>query len=446
MTDSCNSASLFDRIKSRLLSSASANVFRGMATLALGSGIGRVIGIIAIPVLTRLYAPEDFGVLAVFTALVAILAPIVTLRYPLALPLPRHEGAAINLVVLSIVLMLVLSIAIAAILWMWGTPLLTLVSMEVLVPWWWLIALGVLGTALYELLSMWATRRRAYRLIAQTNVAQSLAGALIKIGLGLAAVQPLGLLVGQVLAQTSGILRLMRGFGVELGANWRHVSLARIWIVALRYSDFPTWRMPSQFLMVFSMQAPILAFSMLYDDTSVGQLGLALTALAIPISVLGGTTSNAYYAEVSRIGPADPKGIYAVTTSTLKTMLAVSVAPSLVFFAFGTQIFSFFLGPAWAEAGRYAEILSTYLLLQFLSNPISKTFSVLRMEWTYFLINAQRSILIIGGFVASYVFDFDAESALILFVSLTSLHRLIVVGLTLYTLRKRISQRAGQKI
>lgn len=102
-------SSLRSRISARLFGGTSGGVFRGMMTLALGSSIGRVIGIASIPVLTRLYSPADFGVLAVFTALVAILAPLVTLRYALALPLPRHDGVAMNLLVLSTGLMLGLS-------------------------------------------------------------------------------------------------------------------------------------------------------------------------------------------------------------------------------------------------------------------------------------------------------------------------------------------------
>jgi hypothetical protein len=91
---------LKSRITRYLFGWASEGVFRGMATLALSSGVGRFVGIAAIPVLTRLYTPEDFGVLAMFSTVVAIFSPLVTLRYVLALPLSRHDGLAMNLVVL----------------------------------------------------------------------------------------------------------------------------------------------------------------------------------------------------------------------------------------------------------------------------------------------------------------------------------------------------------
>ena len=86
-------------------SEGTGSVFRGMFTLALGSGAARLISIAVIPVLSRIYAPEDYGVLSVFIALTAILAPLLSLRYVTALPLPRHPGLAMSLFALCVGLM-----------------------------------------------------------------------------------------------------------------------------------------------------------------------------------------------------------------------------------------------------------------------------------------------------------------------------------------------------
>lgn len=148
-----------------------------MFTLALGSGIGRAIGVLSIPILTRIYTPDDYGVLSVFTALVFMLVPVLTLRYVTAVPLPRQEGTAMNLMVLSAVLMLASVLFFTLVLLFFAEPLLSLISMEALAPWWWLIVLGMLATACYEIMTAWGTRRRGYRTIARTQVVQSVVGA-----------------------------------------------------------------------------------------------------------------------------------------------------------------------------------------------------------------------------------------------------------------------------
>ena len=83
--------------KQRLSGGSSGSVFKGMATLALGSGMAKIIGLLSIQVLTRIYSPEDFGLLSVFTAMLLILTPLMTLRYELAVPLPSRDGAAMTL-------------------------------------------------------------------------------------------------------------------------------------------------------------------------------------------------------------------------------------------------------------------------------------------------------------------------------------------------------------
>lgn len=381
---------------------ASGGVFRGMATLALGSGIGRVIGIVAIPVLTRIYTPEDFGVLAVFTALVAILAPLVTLRYVLALPLPRQDGVAMNLLALSTGLMLGLSALIALSLWMGGETLLGLVSMQVLAPWWWLIALGVLGTATYEMLTLWATRRRAYKVIAQTNVTQSLAGTVVKIGLGVLSVQPLGLLLGQVVAQAGGVGRLLRGFLGEFRANWHHISPARLRKVAWKHRGFAIWRVPSQFLMVFSMQAPMFFMAALYDAQTTGQFGLAMMALSVPVALLGRTTSQAFFAEASVLGRRRASEIRAMLRSVVVRLGAVSLLPTIALLLLGPVLFTVLFGRDWQLAGSLAQALSVCLFFQFIQTPVAHVFYIFDGQRQLLLLNGQRVVLMGAVFGASY--------------------------------------------
>lgn len=392
MADTSDRSGFRQRLSARLFGGASGGVFRGMLTLALGSGAGRAIGIAAIPVLTRLYTPEDFGVLAVFTALVAILAPLVTLRYALALPLPRHDGVAMNLLVLSVVLMLGLSAGIAALLWIWGTSLLTLVSMEVLTPWWWLIALGVLGTASYELLTMWATRARAYRVIAHTSVTQSAAGALVKIGMGLSAVQPLGLLVGQVVAQTSGVGRLLGGFWSELRSNWRYVRMSRMRKVAWRHRGFPMWRVPSQFLMVFSMQAPMLITAAFFTASEVGHLSIALTLSLLPANILSQSLGKAYYAEAATLHH-NPLMLYEATKSVFLKIFVISIILTAIFVTFAPILLPVILGSAWSSTGILTSILSLSLVAQMPSQSIINSLSIIGRNDIFMRINLSRFIL-----------------------------------------------------
>ncbi len=203
-----------------------------MATLALGSGLAKIVALLSIQVLTRIYSPEHFGILSVFTALLLILTPLVTLRYELAVPLPSKDGTAVTLMAVSMGLLLSMTALIGLVLWLAGPPLLALASMEVLTPYRGLLITALFLAGLYEVLLIWAVRRRAYPCIARTQLQQSIAGAAAKIALGVAGLMPIGLLLGQVLGAGAGLTTLIRTFRADMQRNWRHVTFRRALLVA----------------------------------------------------------------------------------------------------------------------------------------------------------------------------------------------------------------------
>ena len=56
--------------------------------------MARAFGLAAIPVLSRLYSPSEFGGFALYTSTVLVLAPLATLRYHVAIALPTGERSA----------------------------------------------------------------------------------------------------------------------------------------------------------------------------------------------------------------------------------------------------------------------------------------------------------------------------------------------------------------
>lgn len=383
-------------------SEGTGSVFRGMFTLALGSGAARLISIAVIPVLSRIYAPEDYGVLSVFIALTAILAPLLSLRYVTALPLPRHPGLAMSLFALCVGLMALNVVIITLALWAFGPFLLGLFSTEILAPYWWLIALCLLGTAAYEIMTMWATRRRAYRHIAQTQFTQSLLGALAKVGLGLLGVKPLGLLIGQTIGVSAGTGSLLIRFREEFRENARFITRRNIARVAAGYRTFPIYRLPSQFLLAFSIQSPMLFTAAMYDAATTGQLGMAIMALTIPMNLIGQSLSRAYYAEISGVGKRNFSKVYDITRSVIKRLSIVSAACFVVIFFLSEPIFTIALGEKWRLAGELSSIMALYVVTQLVSAPLMQALSLLNKNGTFLMFNVSRSLLTVLSFTVPH--------------------------------------------
>src|SRR5690554_194839 len=126
-----------------------------MLTLLAGSAAGKIVGLLSIPILTRLYSPEDYGALSIFVSVVTILGPFATLKYTSSLPLPRLTALALNLVVLILFLILANTLLMCLLFLVGGRSVFMLAGAPELHKWWWLIVFCVMASALYELLNLW---------------------------------------------------------------------------------------------------------------------------------------------------------------------------------------------------------------------------------------------------------------------------------------------------
>ena len=70
---------------------------RNTLTLVSGNTLAQLIPLLAEPVLTRLFPPEDFGLLALFISISSLFAIVATGRYELAVMLPSKDEDAVNL-------------------------------------------------------------------------------------------------------------------------------------------------------------------------------------------------------------------------------------------------------------------------------------------------------------------------------------------------------------
>lgn len=392
----------------------SGRLFKGMLTLLLGAGAARILGLLFIPILARIYSPEDFGVLALYTSLVTVLSPTLTLRYVQAIPLPKTDVMAFNLFFLCLKLILFGTLVIAIVFFFLGEIILSWFNMQVLVSWWWLIVLGIAGTAFYELFSLWATRQKKFKVIAKTQIRQSFVGNITKVALGLLALKPIGLVIGQFLSQSAGITSFIKESLADFKRLFSSKDRKKEHFLAKYYQDFVWYRLPSQFLMLSSVQAPVLMMAALYDKEVTGQLSLALMALSLPVNLIGSAMAKAYYAEVAEIGKKDRAKIRRITFAVQKKLFAVGTPVMIGGMIFVKPIFELVFGEAWSVAGQYAVFLAPFMLLQFTSSPLVQVINVVSKQLTFLIINVLRFLGLGLVGLAAIFFDLSANNFVVL--------------------------------
>lgn len=375
---------------------------RGAATIMFGTGAAQAITIASSPLITRVYAPAEFGAFGVAASLLAILAAVACLAYEFAIPLPADEVEAASVTTLCVVAAVGVSAVVTVILIAAGPAVLTAMDAEVLVPYAPLLALGTLSSGVGLAAVAFTLRARAYQELAVNRVMTSILTATGQLGLGLAGAGTPGLLVAYIAAHVAGVLRLAWLALRNQGEAFRQVTRAGLAASARRYRRFPLLSAPSNLINTLTLQLPLLMIVAIFGAAVGGQFVLAQRIIALPAALVAQSVGQAFLAEsavVARTRPDDLRPLFRRTTRALALTALPPVALVAVTAPF---VFPFVFGAEWSDAGLYASLLAPMYYLQFVANPTSHILDVLERQ-DLFLAREVLRLVVLGLVLAAIV-------------------------------------------
>ncbi|MCE8024801.1 lipopolysaccharide biosynthesis protein [Billgrantia aerodenitrificans] len=347
---------------------------RGVSVLVGGTAGAQLLTLLAAPLLTRLYAPEDFGLLAVYGGLLALFTVVASGRYQLAIPLPETEREASAVLALSLLVVCLTTMVSLLLVALGGRGLAELLGVPALAPWLWLLPLGVAFAGGYQAVSHWAVRTRAFSTIAATRIKQSLA--LLTIQLLASPMGGAGLLLGHAAGQGAGTLTLARP---ALRAVRQHgVTPREVWAVARRYCKFPLFSTWSGLFNTLGKQLPPLLFAALFSPVAAGLYALAHRVLAMPMTLIGEAIGKVFFASAAEAHRRGELGALVARVHGVLAQLAMPAAIVLVLS--GPELFALVFGQRWREAGEFARWMAPWLYMVFITSPLSHLFTVLERQ------------------------------------------------------------------
>lgn len=349
---------------------------RSVSVLAGGTAAGQIIVVAASPILTRLYSPEDFGLLAVYAGLLGIMGVIASLRYQLAIPLPESDEEAASVAVLSLLVVVGMTAVSAIIVGFWGEPITTVLNTPALEPYLWLLPLGLLLTGVYQVFSYWAIRTRAFPAIARTKLTQAIS--MVSVQLGAYTLGPLALLLGQVTGQAAGSSSLGLLAVRRKWTAFRQVRVADIRWAATRFRRFPLYSSWGGVFNKAGTELPAILFAALFSPAAAGIYMLAHRVLAMPMQLLGKAIADVFFSSASE---ARRRGDLRLLVTTVHGKLAyIAMPPALVLIAVGPDLFASVFGGEWRQAGQFAQWMAPFLYFNFIASPISTLNSILEKQ------------------------------------------------------------------
>lgn len=369
-------------------------VFRGASRIVAGGVAGQALVMLSYPLLSRLYDPAEFGLLAVFTSVVGMVSVVSTASLERAVPIPPDDGEAADVAWAALTAVAITTALTAAVGLVAAAPIAQALGVPQLARYWWLIDLSVLVVGVYFVLSEWMVRSRTYGAIGRRNLLQGVGQTVTQVGLGLLQVRPLGLLLGFAAGRILALGGLMSSRGL---LRQRRPTVPALRAAVGRFRRFPLLSTPAALLNKAGLEIPLLVVSAFYGDAQVGLLGLTLRVLSGPTEVLGHAVADAFTGEATA-AVREPRGtLGALLRSTVGRLLVVGILPAGLLIAAGPSLFGVVFGAEWTGAGEFARLLALAYLAQFAVNPVTVVLQFLERQGQSLAWSAARLTLTVGG-------------------------------------------------
>jgi len=382
---------------------------RNVLVIASGSTLGQFLVVAASPLLTRLYTPEQFGILGVYMASILLLSGVSTLRYEMAIPLPKEDAAAKHLLQLALGLSLGFSLILGLILFWGAEALLRWLRWGELAPYAAFLPLGTFLIASYQSLTFWAVRSGLYQDIAATRLWQGLGNVITQLVLGLIGVGALGLLTGDAVGRSAGITRLARG----VPNLFQRPDLKALREAASRYKKFPIWSTASTFINRLGLQLPQLFMATAFGPREAGWYLLTQRVLGIPTSLVGQAVAQVFLNRIAEIRREEPDRALAFYLNIVKRMALVGGLPILFLGIVLGGAFGWLFGEEWKTAGRMVQILAPMFAAQWTFSPTSQILVVFERQELQFVWDVLRLALLGSALVYVHFVNFDVVGAAI---------------------------------
>jgi len=372
--------------------------FKNVVTLASGTTIAQGLQLVVSPILTRLYTPDEFGLLALFVSFTAFLSVLATGRYELAVILPEKESHARKIVRLCIIL-LALSLIVFTLIFTFGrNGILAFITDKRIGGWLYFVPVTVFLFSAFEVFKYYCIRHKAYRAVSESSIIKAGTASLVPLAFGFGNTGAMGLILGYILSFCTGNLRLFKVFlkhkssGETPSYRFRDLKY-----VAGRYKKFPKLTMPSHLVDTASDQLPVFVFSSFFTSSVVGFYSMTQRVLRLPLTVIGTAVGQVYFQKANE-SKSDPLALKNLTWGLYKKLVLIAVVPLGILLFFGHEIFGFVFGPAWIVLGDYGRALGIWYFFIFIASPLSNLFFVLEKQkegLIFHLINFTAKVLVL---------------------------------------------------
>jgi lipopolysaccharide exporter len=406
-----------------------------VSTLMSGTVISQIIPFIVAPVISRLYFPEDYALVAVYNSITVLLTIVATGMYSSALMIDKTDKEAFNTAWAAFIVTLTITVLSILIFFIFNNSIARLTSNKNITFWLYLIPLTVFFTGSYQTLSMWNNRLKRYKRLATNKILQTIITSGATLGLGSLSYRSSGLMISLLLGQ-------MFAFGVLFyqtlnndRALLKEIKINGILSSFKRHKDFPKYNMPQGFLDGLRESSIALIISNYFGPVVIGSYSFAMGMLNKPLQILGEAYGQVFYQKATTT--YNQKGKIWNFTKRSSIIISVATLPFFLIILFwGSKIFTFLFGINWTHAGIIAQLVSIWAFFKFISSSLSSIPLIYQKQKVFFIYGLINNISLPLSLLFGSMNILDYKNSILCLVTAGSLNCLIQIYWLMQLIRK----------
>jgi len=351
---------------------------RNVLVLLTGTTVAQAIPIAISPILTRIYTPEDFGVLALFLAITAIFGSISSGRYELAIMLPERDEDAINIFALGTIINLAISTILLLAVVLFHQNIVSLTGNAEIGKWLYFVPISVFLTGFYNNLTYFSTRKKFYKDVANSVILKAIILAIFQLSIGLLKTGAAGLVGGNIVSQFFANTKLLQNV-VKDKNLLSAISRSEIKAHARKYRNFPKYSIWAALANTLSKNLTNLLISLFYGVATLGHYSIVQRVLGMPSALIGGAIGQVFFQQAS-IEKKETGCAAKSFDGTVKRLVVIGLPVFTGLFFFVEDIFAFAFGEQWRIAGTYAQLLVPYFFANFVVGTVSQINAVFEKQ------------------------------------------------------------------
>ena len=338
-------------------------IVRNTSVLLSGNMLAQIITLMAYPIISRIYAPDEMGTLNLFVSIFAILVLIANAEYQNVLVFHKDEKDLPS--VLSVCLgcvALVSTLVLATV--PFSAEISSLFGSADLADWYFLMPIYVAATAIWNICDSLIIRKKLFKYISLYLILLAIYNVGLKILLGHLGWGTAGLIISAV----SGSLLIL--LLVCLYAQWKEKLFSSLgelptWsstlAIAREYIKFPKFSLSRKTLNLVSKSLPIFLLSAHFGMTEIGLYTMGLLLAHTPINVACGSLYKIMFRFVTEKVWKEEK-ILPIIKKYIASVFMIGVPSFALLYFILPDLTAIMLGENWRISGEYIRLMLPWLL------------------------------------------------------------------------------------